>query len=212
MGDWYAGEIGEPAALRRIVALDSDSILTRVAFPSRSIGTSDQAWDREASRRLATPRAAPASATPTGRRTRWTPRRGRPGYPPRPHACRVSCEHHHHRSARPDVLDVVLQVLLLVAERPNQRPLKLGKKLLLGARGIRAVEVLFPMEDVDVVQREPGLQQCLDGNLSQLRIDDAPHDAIGWIRDVRVWLAQFTGHSGCDWRPDYTRSASVARS
>ena len=69
-------------------------------------------------------------------------------------------------SARPHVLYVVLQVFLLVAERPNQRPLKLGKKPMLGARGIRAVEVLFPMEDVDVVPREPDLQQGLDGSLS----------------------------------------------
>ena len=56
-------------------------------------------------------------------------------------------EHHDHASARPHVLDVMLQVFVLVAERPNQRPLKLGEVPVLGARGIRAVEVrLLPGE------------------------------------------------------------------
>jgi len=62
-------------------------------------------------------------------------------------------------------------MFVLVAERSDQRPLKLGKEPVLGARRTGAMEVLFPMEDVDVVPREPGLQQGLDGNLSQLRVD-----------------------------------------
>ena len=57
---------------------------------------------------------------------------------------------------------------------------------MLGARGIRAVEVLFPLEDVDVLPREPGLQQGLDGSLSMLRVNEAAQHAIGWIRDVGV--------------------------
>lgn len=105
-------------------------------------------------------------------------------------------EHHDHASARPHVLYIMLQVFVLVAERPNQRPLKLGKEPMLGARGIRAVEVLFPMEDVDVLPREPDLQQRLDGSLSVLRIDEAPQHSIRGIRDESVWLVHVAGHSG----------------
>ena len=86
------------------------------------------------------------------------------------------------------------QVLVLVGERPNQRPLKLGEEPVLGARGIRAVEVLFPVEDVDVRPREPDLQQGLDGSLSMLRVDDGAHHAIGWIRDEGVCLLHVASH------------------
>ena len=118
-------------------------------------------------------------------------------------------EHHDHASARPHVLDVMLQVFVLVAERPNQRPLKLGKEPMLGARGMRAVEVFFPMKDVDVLPREPDLQQGLDGSLSMLRVDEAAHDAIRGIRDEGVWL-DVASHRRCDLRHP-TRSGSVAR-
>ena len=52
------------------------------------------------------------------------------------------------------------QVFVLVGERVNHRPLKLGQKPMLGTRGIRPVEVLFPVQDVDVVPREPACSRA----------------------------------------------------
>jgi hypothetical protein len=52
------------------------------------------------------------------------------------------------------------------------------------------------MEDVDVLPREPDLQQGLDGSLSMRRVDDGAHHAIHWIRDEVVWLVHVASHGG----------------
>ena len=109
-------------------------------------------------------------------------------------------EHHDHASARPHVLDQVPQVFVLVPERPGEGPLKLGKERMLGTGAIRTVEVIFPMEDVDVLPREPGLQQGLDGSLGILRVGDGTHHAVRWIRDEVVWLVHVASLEQCDWR------------
>ena len=51
--------------------------------------------------------------------------------------------------------------LVLVGEVANQRSLKLGEVPVLGA-WMRAVEVRLPMEDVDLLRREPDLQLTID--------------------------------------------------
>ena len=90
MRDRYAGEISR---IRRTHEGSSSWTLSptaRVSSFHRDVSrTSGQAWDREASRRLAPPGAAPANAMTICRRTRWIPRRGCPACPLRPHACRV---------------------------------------------------------------------------------------------------------------------------
>ena len=67
---------------------------------------------------------------------------------------------------------------------------------MLGARRIRAVEVFFPLEDLDVLPREPDLQQGLDGSARMRRVDDGAHHAIRWIRDEVVWLLHVARHGG----------------
>jgi hypothetical protein len=109
-------------------------------------------------------------------------------------------EHHDHASACPHVLYQVSQVLVLVTEGSGEGPLELGKERMLGAGAIRTVEVIFPMEDVDVLPREPDLQQGLNGRLGMLRVDDGTHHAVRWIRDEVVWLVHVASLEQCDWR------------
>jgi hypothetical protein len=109
-------------------------------------------------------------------------------------------EHHDYASARPHVVYQVAEMFVLVPERPGEGPLKLGQERMLGAGAIRTVEVIFPMEDVDVLPREPALQQGLDGSLGMLRVDDGTHHAVGRIRDEVVWLVHVASLEQCDWR------------
>src|SRR4029079_18687773 len=106
--------------------------------------------------------------------------------------------------ARSHVLHVMKQVFVLVAERPHQGPLKLGEEPVLGAGGIRPVEVLFAMEDVDVLPREPGVEQGLDGSPGMLRVDDRAHHAIRWIRDEVVRRMLFASHGSAIGGGSYT--------
>ena len=203
---------GEPADLRRIVILDSESSRTRVAVPPRSdlvrptrrgIAKRGVDWRRRVRlQRMPCPsaveldgfRAVGAQDVRSGL-TLVTFLR----------------EHHDHASARPHVFYQMLQVSALVAERSSQRPLKLRQEPMLGARGIRTVEVLFAMEDVDVLPREPELQQGLDGSPSMLRVDDGAHHAIRRIRDKVVPFGHVASHRSAIGGRSYTMSQRGAR-
>src|SRR5688572_2050066 len=102
------------------------------------------------------------------------------------------------------------QVFVFVAEPPSQRPLKLGEEPVLGTRGIRTVEVLFAMENVDVLPREPDLQQGLDRSLSMLRVADRTHYAIRWIRDEVVWFVHVASPACAIGGRSYTMSQRSA--
>ena len=86
-------------------------------------------------------------------------------------------------------------MFVLVAERPGEGALKLGEKAVLGAGGFRTMEVFFAVKKVDVLPREPDLQEGLDGRLRTLRVDDGTHHTIGGIRHEIVWFVHVGSHN-----------------
>src|SRR4029079_7779364 len=79
---------------------------------------------------------------------------------------------------------------------------------------ICAMEVLLAVEEVDVLLREPELQQVLDGRPRVRVVGKGPHHAIGRIRDEVVRRTHVAGHGhGGAFRlvgPDYIYSVNPA--
>ena len=66
-------------------------------------------------------------------------------------------QHHDHVSTGANILDVMGEVLeLFELEGTNQRPVKLREESMLGACRIEAMEILFTVQDVDVLLVESG--------------------------------------------------------
>ncbi len=105
-------------------------------------------------------------------------------------------QHHDHESARTKILDVMREVLeFFEVEAANQRPLELREESMVGACRIETMEILFAVQDVDVLPVESGPEQRLDGRPRLGGVGDGPDHAIRRVRDVVPSVSAHGVHS-----------------
>jgi len=107
-------------------------------------------------------------------------------------------EDHEHESACTNIFDVVpqMRVLLRRSGKAKQRTLKLSQESVFLTGGIETLNVSVPVQNIDVLSIEPGLQQRVDGRVGIRGVGDGSDDAIGGVRnEIRSLFRRIHGPS-----------------
>jgi hypothetical protein len=109
-------------------------------------------------------------------------------------------EDHDDESARPNVVDMVAQMLVLLdrAGEAKQRPLELSQESVFLSSGIETTDVFVTVQDVDILSSEPGMKQRIDGGMSAPGVCDGSHDPIGGIWNEILGFRRCGFHGSSD--------------
>ena len=129
------------------------------------------------------------------------------------------CVHHDDEKARPDIVELLLQMAVLLgrAASADERPLEVRQETVLLAREIEPMRGFLAMEEVDVGLVDAGVDQRVERPARVGRLGNRGDDAVGGIGDEVAWSRRLVHDPllSVRWRCDHSsrylaRSRSIA--